>query len=195
MRRIARWVASRVRLYRPDRNPLRRASDRIEALFVALFLLLFATGLVLAPMYGRAVYQDGLRAEQSGRWVTARLVRDAPAAPPYEGGAVPARAKATWTGADGRPVTGMVPVRWGAKAGATVRVWLDASGRPVADPPQRSETLARAVAVGLTTVLVSGGIALAGYAGVRALLDRRRYAAWAAEWIVTEREWRRRRRA
>lgn len=193
LRSMARWVASRVRLYRPDRNPLRRGSDRIEALFVALFLMVFAAGLVLAPIFGRAVYDNGLRAERAGRWVTARLLEDAPrpTLAPYAGQAAP-RAEVTWTGPGGNPETETVPVSPGAKAGDTMRLWIDGSGRVAPEPPERAERVARAVAVGLTTVLLSGGLALAGYTVVRAVLDRRRLAAWAAEWIVTEREWRRR---
>ena len=194
MRGLARWVASRIRLYRPDRNPLRRGTDRIEALSVALFLLMFVAGIGLALHAGRMVYDDGVRSELGGRWVTARLMQDAPqpTLAPYEGGATMTRAKATWTDAEGRPVTASVPVRWGAKAGTTTRVWVDASGRVAPGPPQRIDTVARAIAVGLTTVLLSGALVAGCYAIVRALLDRRRYADWAAAWIVAEREWRRR---
>ena len=195
MRNMARWLASRVRLYRPDRNPLRRGSDRIEALFVVLFLLMFTAGLVLAPIFGRQVYENGLRAERAGRWVTARLLEDAPrpALAPYSGQTAP-RAEVTWTGPGGRPEIATVPVSPGAKAGSTTRLWVDGSGRVTPAPPRREERVAQAIAVGLTTVLLSSGLALAGYALVRVVLDRRRLAAWGAEWLVAEREWRRRRR-
>lgn len=191
-----RWMASRVRLYRPDRNPLRRRSDRIEALFVAVFLLVFATGIVLAPVFGRMVYDDGVEAERSGRWVTARLEHDVPrpSFAAYAGEAMP-RVKASWTGPDGRLVTGMVPVAWGAKAGSTTRVWVDASGHAVNAPPHRAETVARSIAVGLTSVLLAGGVAAGGYTIVRAVLDRRRHDEWAAAWLTAEREWRRRKQA
>nr|PZN39832.1 MAG: hypothetical protein DIU60_20185 [Actinomycetota bacterium] len=187
-------MASRIRLYRPDRNPLRRGTDRIEALSVALFLLMFVAGIGLALHAGRMVYDDGVRSELGGRWVTARLMQDAPqpTLAPYEGGATMTRAKATWTDVDGRPVTATVPVRWGAKAGTTTKVWVDASGRVAPGPPQRIDTIVRTIAVGLTVVLLSATVTLGGYAGVRALLDRRRYADWDAAWLIAEREWRRR---
>ncbi len=188
-----RRVMPLVRLHRPDRNPLRRRSDRIEALSLAVSLLLFTAGLVLAPVLGRMAYDDGVRAEHSVHWVTARLEQDAPGftVVAYEGAGGLPRVSATWTGADGLPVTRAVPVAWGAKAGSVTRVWLSASGQ-VIDPPSRAETVARAVAVGLVVILLTGGFAVACHALVRGLLDRRRYADWAAAWLTADRRWRRR---
>ncbi|MEV5408804.1 hypothetical protein AB0K60_08200 [Thermopolyspora sp. NPDC052614] len=194
MRGMWSQVMLRVRLYRPDRNPLRRRSDRIEALSLALSVLLFTVGLVLAPVFGHMVYDEGVRAERSGHWVAARLEQDAPAFTlvAYEGtGGLP-RVKATWTGADGRPVTRQVPVAWGAKAGTVTRVWMNESGQ-VADPPRRDETVARAVAVGLVAALLTGGVAAAAHATVRGLLNRHRYADWASAWLTADQRWRRRR--
>jgi hypothetical protein len=187
MRAAMRWVMLHVRLYRLDGNPLRRRSDRIEALGLAFALVLFTAGLVAAPMLGGALYEQSRAEVETGRWVTATVTKTAATARPVpEGSVSPVWTAARWAGPDGRVVTGQVPVRLGAEAGTAVRVWFDGSGQPSERPRQQAELVAQGVAAGLAVALLTGLVALLFAAVLRHVLDRRRYAAWDAEWALTD---------
>jgi hypothetical protein len=77
----------------------------------------------------------------------------------------------------------------GATAGSTVPVWVDRVGR-LADPPLgRAQLLTRAhlaeeVAVGAFAIVLITACWLA-----RRALDRRRMAAWDADWLATAPRW------
>jgi hypothetical protein len=189
-------VTRRGRLWRgwwPDHNPLWRACDRVEAAIVAGLLLGFLIGAPLAALAaGRLAYSAAIRAERAQlagrRQVSAVLLTGARARP--EGpAALGPQARARWTGPDGLRHAGTVPAPAGARAGSTVIVWIDASGRP-AGPPLRPVQLADRVVIavvltsfGLGVVLLATGV-LARY-----LLDRRRLAAWDADWQATGPRW------
>ncbi|MCG5218931.1 Rv1733c family protein [Streptosporangium soli] len=186
-----RWVARQVRLYRLDRNPLRRRWDRIEAFVVAIVLVLSMAGVPFAVRLGLTVYEQGVTSERSGRWVSGRLVSNAPAArwADPEGGLNTVKAPARWPLADGGSGTGMVDVPEGSKAGSPVRIWLDASGKPVTKPPERATTVAKAVVAGSGVMLLGFGTLLLAYGATRCLLDRRRHTAWEEEWAAADRRW------
>ncbi|MEU8174739.1 hypothetical protein AB0C14_17830 [Microbispora hainanensis] len=66
MRPIARWVVSRLRRYRPDHNPLRRRSDRIEAALAAAALAAVLFAAWPAALAAHTVYDAGVAAERVG---------------------------------------------------------------------------------------------------------------------------------
>lgn len=70
-----------------------------------------------------------------------------------------------------------------------MRVWLDLEGT-VSDPPMsvRTATSTGWLAGGMTAVAVATGVFAAG-AGMRLVLDRRRYGQWDAEWDLVEPHW------
>ncbi|WP_157099852.1 Rv1733c family protein [Microbispora sp. ATCC PTA-5024] len=185
MRGTAEWALRRVRLYRPDGNPLRRASDRLEALAALVFLALCVACLGPAAVAGNAVYRSGVAQERAGQWVTATVLAEAPKLTwvSLEGAAAELRTRVAWTVPGRGRVVGEAPVPEGTKPGALVRVWLDPSGRPGDGPPVHMETTVGAVVTGVSTEAVAVGLLLASLALFRALLDRRRFAAWEAEWI------------
>ncbi|MEU8177920.1 hypothetical protein AB0C14_34040 [Microbispora hainanensis] len=182
-------VRMRVRRYLPDGNPLRRGTDRVESLAVLAFLILSVLSLGAAFAVGAAVYRGGLAEEHSGRWVTATVTRDAPAATwvAVEGTAARLRTGVAWTTADGRTVVGQAPVPSAAKAGTPVRIWLDHEGRPGDGPRSRIDTVADGVASGTATAALSLTMLLACLALVRRRLDHHRYAAWDAGWLAMNR--------
>jgi hypothetical protein len=102
-------------------------------------------------------------------------------------------AGARWRAPDGRERAGELVVPSGAGPGDTVPVWVDQAGR-LADPPlSRVQLAARAQ---LAAELAAGalGIALAAANWLtRWLLDRRRMAAWDADWLATGPRWSRQR--
>lgn len=178
-----------IRLYRFDRNPLRRRWDRLESLLLAAVLLLFAACAVPAVALGSSVYAGGLSAELNGRWVTARLVTDAPGMTKVspEGPGVTTATMVRWIGPDGKWRSGTAPVPPGAKAGSTVRVWTDPDGNLTLAPPDRLETTTRAIVVGVGVQLLGGGVLLGAYALAHRALERRRDAAWDAAWAALDR--------
>ena len=78
-----------------------------------------------------------------------------------------------------------MPAPSGASAGSTVLVWTTLDGRLTSQPLQMSQVSDAAVAAGAgavgalaVTLLISGWV-------TRWALDRRRLAAWDAEWLAT----------
>jgi hypothetical protein len=172
----------------PDRNPLRRAVDRAEAAVVAGLAVAFV---VVAPLTafaaGHVAYSMGSRtalAEQAA-WHRAPAVLLAGVPGAGDDNQVPAR----WTSLDGLRHTGQVPAPAGARAGRTVTVWVDAAGRLTGTPLQLSQVWDLVVLVtGLAALVV--GLALLGVGQLAyAVLDRRRLAAWDADWRATEPQW------
>jgi len=142
----------------PDRNPLRRAVDRVGA----------AAGLRVERAQQPAWHQ-----------VPAVLLADAPSRG-YAGYKPQVRAR--WTARNGTQGSGDVDAPAGARAGRTVLVWADASGR-LTGPPLRHGQVKGQVVLAVLLALAALGWLLAG-AGVIAhhRLQRRRLAAWDADW-------------
>lgn len=187
-----------MRRLRPDRNPLRRTVDRVEAAIMAVLLAVFLAGFPLAALAAGRVAAGGLRAERAqASWlqVPAVLLQNAPevSQPLGQASLMPA-VRARWTALDGTPRTGEVYAPGGARAGTTVLVWTDRSGRLQAAPVQRSYVVAQETFAALgAVVLVAVAVATSGFLARRAL-DRRRLAAWDAEWSRTGPQWTGRRR-
>jgi hypothetical protein len=198
MRRGHDRLSRRLRGWRLDRNPLRRGSDRAETIVLGALLALF---LVAVPLAGQAAgswahgtFGRETRAQRAVvQPVRATLLR-APVpvlSYPGAGAGLPdgSLGDARWRGPDGRVRTGWVLVPAGAAAGSRVPVWVDRAGRPAGPPLSRAQLagrvqLARGLAVGALAVAWAGATWL-----TRRVLDRRRMAAWAADWWATAPRW------
>lgn len=192
----AAWQSTRglIRRFRPDRNPLRRTADRVEAAILAvLAVILLAAG----PLAGIAAVDKaaaaGARAghAQAGWHQTMAVVLLG--TPTQVAGLAQAapepKVLAMWTAPDGTRHEGQIRVPGGTGPGKMVPVWTNRSGSLEAAPVQRGnvavwETLAALAAV--TAVIVA--VVLAGFLA-RIVLDRRRLAAWDAAWPVAESRW------
>ncbi len=182
-----------MRRLRPDRNPLRRTADRVEAAVMAGLLVVFLAGVPLAAQAPAGqVAASGMRAEraQAGwRQVPAVLLQDAPEpAHALSQASLEPLVRARWT-AGGSPREGEVYAPGGARAGTTVMVWTDRSGRLESAPLARADVAAQeALAALAAAVLAAAAVAVTGFLARRAL-DRRRLAAWDAEWSRTGPQW------
>jgi hypothetical protein len=193
--RLARLARGR----RLDRNPLRRGSDRAETVVSGALLAGFlAAAPFAAHAAGSWAYATSAREAQAQqatiRQVPAILMQTpSPTAALPGAGVVSLSADARWRAPDGRERTGELVVPSGAGAGDAVPVWVDQAGQ-LADPPlSRVQLTAR---VQLARELAGGalGIALAAANWLtRWLLDRRRMAAWDADWLATGPRWSRQR--
>ena len=191
---VAARIARAVRGLWPDRNPLRRRIDRIEAVAAGGLAVAFLAGAPVAAVAAHHIaYTLGARvayAQQSWRQVPAVLLTDAPASG-YAAAVVPAR----WAVPGGRSHTGTISAPPGARAGSTITVWLDGSGNVTSSPPlQLSQVRTQAVLATVLAALIYGQLLLGAGAVAHWWLERRRGAAWDAEWQMTEPQWTRHRR-
>ena len=192
---VAARAARAVRGLWPDRNPLRRTLDRVEAVVVGGLAVAFLAGAPLAAVVaGHAAYSIGSRTAhaQQAAWhqVPGVLLATAPASG-Y--GRYQATVRARWTAPNGTRRTGTIAVPPGARAGRTVMVWVDTAGRLTGPPLQLSQVRGQAALATMLTPIAVGFILLCTGALVHAVLGRQRLAAWDADWQTTEPQWTRRR--
>lgn len=187
------WLARLLRGLRPDRNPLRRGSDRAETVVLAALLAAFlAAAPFAAHAAGNWALASSVREAQAQRarltQVTATLVRTAPVWGGYGSGGG-AATTARWRAPDGRPRTGEVFVTAAALAGGTVRIWVDQAGRLASPPLTHDQLTGRAQFVtGAAVTWLAAMLAVAGWL-TRRSLNRRRLAAWDAEWLAYGPRW------
>jgi hypothetical protein len=175
---------------------LRRRTDRIESVMMAVLMAVFLVGgPLLGVAAGRRTDAGTLaqaRAQASWHQVRAVLLaRGAQGLADFGGDWATLSAPARWT-AGGRAHTGRVPADAADRPGQAVRVWVNGAGRPTGAPPgQADRPLRIALAVTGMELGLAVLLALAGAAG-RQLLDRRRLAAWDQAWRETAPLWTRR---
>jgi len=187
------WLVRLLRGLRPDRNPLRRGSDRAETVVLAALLAAFLAGApFVAGAAGHWASMSATRAAQAQRasltQVTATIVRKAPVWSGY-GSGTGVFTQARWRAPDGRTMSGEVYATAGDLAGGTVRIWVDRDGRLARSPltpdqvTGRIQFLAGAAVSGLATLL-----GVVGWLAHRSL-NRRRLAGWDADWLATGPRW------
>jgi hypothetical protein len=187
------WPARLLRGRRLDRNPLRRGSDRAETVVLGALLAAF---LAAAPFTAHAAgswahasaVRDAHAQRASLHQVTATLLGAAPVLSSY-GSAANFAVEARWRAPDGRVRTGELLVTATTAAGHSARIWIDRTGRLTGPPLGRDQVTGRAqlavgVAVGGLAVLLITAAWL-----VRRGIDRRRMAAWDADWLANGPRW------
>lgn len=174
----------------PDRNPLRRGIDRAGAGILATLLVTFLAGAPLAAMTaGRAAYDMASRQQHTQQAAWHRVPAVFLAAPEEATAYSQAEARARWTAPDGSSHTGDIAAPLTAQAGTSVTVWVNASGRLTGPPLQPSQVADRQMLAAILAPLVLGLILLAAGGLAHRLLDRRRLAAWEAEWRAYGPQW------
>jgi hypothetical protein len=175
-----------------SRNELRRSSDRVEGVVVAILIAVFMAVVVVAVLLGAHIYSS----EQN----TSATLRPSVAVLAWPGAVteVPvlhqATAMATWRLSDGTARSGMLttndaPGIYGAPAGTAVQVWLDPSGTP-APPPQGAAGMSvGAIMAGLGVIVGAATVLGLCYRLCVRVLDRRRLADWSSAWAVTGPRW------
>lgn len=182
---------------RPDRNPLRRASDRLEAFLLAGSIMTALAAAPFAVPAAAAASHNAAASAQAAERATRHQVRAVllqRAAEAGDGYATDSQvlAQASWRAPDGTPRGGQVMAPAGATKGSPVLVWTDPAGR-LAGPPLSDGQIAGQA--DLAGVAAAGGLVLLVLCEaviIRRTLDRRRMAAWDADWAVTARMWNRR---
>lgn len=174
--RLPRWP---VLLRLAGRDPLVRATDRIEAL---VFVLAVAVSLLAVPItaaIGTAVYDSSrhIYAEQAHtRHTVAATVTDVPASQQLlrtDTTTVSAR----WTAA-GAEHTGTVTAQSTAKAGDTVDIWVDNNGAQVPAPAPTTNAAAEAAMGAVVIWICVAAIAATLFTLTRTVCDRIRFTRW-----------------
>src|SRR5262249_51265314 len=179
---VLRWLR-RVRGWWPDRNPLRRRCDRAEAALVTVLVPVFVAGApLLALPAGRWAHDSGPapgHAQRADWHQGPAVVRPSTI---WRFARWRVRAGAGWTAPGGVPHTGRVLARAGLAAGAVVKVWVDAAGRLAGPPAPPGWFGSRAEADGVVAVLLLAELLWGAGLAAHGVADRRRLAAWDAEW-------------
>jgi hypothetical protein len=181
-----------VRGRRFDRNPLRRASDRAETLVLIVLAVAFLVGAPLAALAtGGLARAMALKAQHTQeavvRQVTAVVL--AVTAPPPVGQRLAWQAEARWRAPDGRVVTHEVPLPYRPAVGATLRVWTDRAGDLAIAPLLDSQVAGQATMGEALGVIGTAGVLVLAGGLARWTLNRRRLAAWDADWQETGPRW------
>ena len=189
--RQASWSGRLLRGWRPDRNPLRRGSDRAETTILGALVALFLVGTPLiwhfAGSWSYAAYSREARAQRAVlHQVPATLLQAVPGwnVSGSEGADVIAR----WQAPDGGLRTGPVFVPDGVASG-TVLVWTDQAGQLTDPPLQQAQVAVRARLAGMMAVIALAVTLFGAGALARRVLDRRRLAAWETDWLATGPRW------
>lgn len=187
--RLGRFMRGR----RLDRNPLRRATDRVETAVLALLVAAFMIGAPFAALaagiwvHGLAK-QAQLAQEAARHQVTAVVLTVAPSAAGTDGAPV-LQAQARWQAPDGREVTHEVPVPGGTVAGAKLQVWTDRTGDFTGAPLSDSQVAEQTTIARVTGVVAAAGVLTLTGALTIWTINRRRMADWDADWQATGPRW------
>jgi hypothetical protein len=174
------------------RNALRRPSERIEAVVVAVLLAAFAVAIVASAFLAARVYRSE-QTESAGLRPTVAVVsaRGALTEPrsPQE-----IAVWATWRLSDGTArsgllTTSLVPGIFRQSPGASVQIWVSRSGDLAAPPQGNLGMIAGAAMFALTFLLVVGAFLACGYFLCQRVLDRYRLARWSSAWAVIGPRW------
>ncbi|MFJ9010010.1 hypothetical protein [Streptomyces canus] len=171
-------------------NSLSRMSDRFEGWFRRVLMVVLVLGLPAAAVSaGLTAYEASMRtvrAQAAERHqVTAQLTAGVKSDADWAKRPVQVR----WTDTNGVVRMGTALVKPGTAKGATVRVWVTREGT-VTSPP--TSTLNATTSGWMVGGMAAFGVAAGSYAawaGMRLVLDRRRYAQWDAEWDLVEPQW------
>jgi hypothetical protein len=183
---------------RPDGNPLRRTTDRLETFLLAGSIAAAAAAAPFAVPAAAAASHAAAVSAQSAERATRHQVRAVllqRAANTGNGYSPDSQVlvQAAWHAPDGTSRAGQVMASGGAQKGSSVLVWADPSGHLTGPPLADSQIAGQADLAGACT---AGGLVLLVLCTAmitRRLLDRRRVAAWDADWAVTGPMWNRQR--
>jgi hypothetical protein len=179
----------------PDRNPLRRGTDRFERALLVVLFALFAAGIPAAALAvghwaGIGAAHAARAAAAAQRPVTAHLLHSAPApVGPANPSAYLVSEPAWWADSAGAKHMATVLVNAGTKAGTVLREWTDGSGGLTSariDPGQLSSG---AVLAAAGTVMLLITLLVMVVLVIRRHLDRRRLAGWEDGWTSVGPEW------
>lgn len=196
--RRGNWLVRIARGLRPDRNPLRRTNDRVETFLLAGSIVAALAAAPFAVPAAAAASHDAAASARAEQLATRDQVKAFLLQRAADGGdGYPQDSRvlvqASWLAPDGTHRSGQVTASAGAAKGSSVLVWTDPAGH-LTGPPLGSRQIAGQA--DLAAIGAASGLALLVLCEaviLRRTLDRRRLAAWEADWEVTAPMWNRQR--
>jgi hypothetical protein len=191
------WLWRSLRRTGFARSPMRRRTDRVQAITRAGLLAVFLAGApAAAACAGHAAYVSGLRAvraEQAWHPVPAVVLRAARTATGWLYPVRPPRVLSVrWRSSGGASRLGAITSTDDVRIGGTVTVWIDETGRLAHRPLSRAKVTGHVIGA-VVAVVAALALLLAIVSGVVSLLlDRCRLARWEADWAAVEPQWTRR---
>jgi len=188
-------------LWRWRHNPLRRASDLVEAWLALVALLLI---LVAAPVIGSLVggvaqdaLQQSVRDQRAARHlVTATVVRKLDRSSldtdPETSSSRDLRSRvfADWTGPDGSGHHGAAMANLKSPHhGDHFKIWTDLHGQIIARPLDAATATTHAVLAGFGAAMLTAGAVEGGRRLIVWRMVRRRYARWDQAWDRAGPDW------
>lgn len=165
------------------RNPLVRASDRVELLIIALGILVILVAAACAGALGTAVHDERSRVylaqAQTRHAVVATAIDDSAAVFGVDDNTA-ARVSARWQ-ADGTAHTGSLSWHGAVKSGDPLRIWVDRDGNRVDAPTPTAQAGVDAVCVAYSVWQTVTLATAAAMWWARSRLDRQRDSAWERE--------------
>lgn len=182
----------------PDRNPLRRRTDRVEALIFGGLVVAAAAGAPLAAITASGWAHAGATRAAHVQQETRHQVQAVLLAPPgavISGYTVTGRtpAAAAWTAPSGVQRTGQISVPADSTQGTAITVWTDQAGNVISPPLTPAQIADQSTFAALITAAAILLALLLTAVATRLLANRRRMAAWTADWVVTAPMWNRQR--
>jgi hypothetical protein len=178
-----------------DRNPMRRGTDRIQAITRAALLVVFLVGAPTTAVWiGYAVYTSGLQGgrAQAAAWhrVPAVVLHKAAVVTAwYRTVPPPEQVSLRWTTPAGSSRTGEMTVFEKVRPGSTISVWIDSRGWLTHPPWSRAQIIGRTAGAAVAAPAALA-LLLAIVGSVTSLvLDKRRLARWEADWSAVEPQW------
>ena len=128
-----------------------------------------------------------LAQDASRRQVAAVALAVAPPAAVGEGLAWQAQAR--WRAPDGQVVTHEIPVPYDTEVGARLQVWTDRTGDLTTAPLLNSQVASQTICGEVLGVIAAAGVLTLAGVLARWTLNKRRMAAWDADWHATGPHW------
>ena len=185
------WLSRLLNGWRPDRNPLRRRSDRAETAIIGLLFAAFLAGAPLvwhfAGSWAYPAYAREAKAERAlVHQVPATLLKTVPG---WSASGPGADVNVQWKAPDGQLRTAPVFIPDQVAAGTTVMVWINQAGQLTDPPLQQAQVMSRVQLARVLAVIVFAITALVAGALTHQLMVRRRLAAWEADWLAKGPDW------
>ncbi|MBB5911181.1 hypothetical protein BJY24_000048 [Nocardia transvalensis] len=186
---MGQYPSLTVRLWRAapwSRNPLTRASDRVDGAVRVLAALLVLIAVPIALAAATAEYSSAaerIRSENATKAPVTASIATEPSPVPSDGRVPPARLEAqVWWSRDGQPGEATTTVPGTARVGDRIQLWLGPDGLPTTQPQPTGTAALRGVVMGLLilTYGCGGAIGLVWITGY--LLRCRNSREWAREW-------------
>jgi hypothetical protein len=192
------WLGRVARGVRPDRNPLRRRLDRVEAFIFGGLVVVAAAGAPVAATvadgWGRADAARAAQVQQQTRHQVHAVLLTPPRGP-VSGYAINGMAPglAQWIAPGGVRRTGQVSVPSSSAAGTMITLWTDQAGNVASPPLTPAQVEDQGTLMAFVTAAVAIAACLLAAVATRIVVNRRRATAWTADWAVTAPMWNRQR--